>query len=156
MRTSFVVLIVAVLALLGCATAGADEGDPVADAQTLNGSVVLRDPAALPAGALLTVTLEDVSLADAPAVTLAQTQFEVKDQQLPIPFSVVYPTSAVQPRSTYAARARLTLGDVLLYTTTERNQVDPLNPSPIQLVMDSVATDAPPPMPDVSLSDTYW
>ena len=156
MRTSLVLLIVALFALFGCATAGADEGDPVADSQTLNGSVVLRDPAALPVGALLTVTLEDVSLADAPAVTLAQTQFEVKDQQSPIPFSVIYPTSAVRPGSIYAARARLTLGDGLLYTTTEHNQVDPLNPSPIQLVMDSVATDAPPPMPDVSLTDTYW
>lgn len=101
MRTTRALVIVAILALFGCATAGADDGDPVADSATLNGAVVLRQPAPLPDGTLLTVTLEDVSLADAPAVTLAQTQFEVKNQQSPIPFAVVYPTSAVQPgRST--------------------------------------------------------
>ena len=155
MRTSLVLLMAAIVALFGCATAGADEGDPVADALTLTGAVVLREPAALPAGTLLTVTLEDVSLADAPAVTLAQTQFEVKDQRTPIPFTLVYPTAGVRPGSVYAARARLTLGDQLLFTTTERNAVDPLNPLPIELVVDSVAT-APPPTPDVPLTDTYW
>lgn len=127
----------------------------MADSETLNGTVVLRQPAPLPGGTLLTVTLEDVSRADAPAVMLAQTQFEVKNQQTPIPFSVVYPTAAVIPGALYAARARLTLGDQLLYTTTERYQIDPLNPAPIQLVLDSVPA-APPPTPDASLTDTYW
>ena len=56
----------------------------MADAETLSGSVVLREPAALPAGPLLTVTLEDVSPADAAAVTLAHKRFEVKDQLAPI------------------------------------------------------------------------
>jgi len=152
MRTSLGLLIAAVLSLVTCAAAGADEGD----FRTLAGSVVLRQPAALPAGTVLTVTLEDVSLADAPAVTLAQNQFEVTDQRPPIPFTLIYPTPAVRPGSVYGARARLMLGDRLLYTTTERNSVDPLNPAPIELVVDPVATDAPPPVPDVSLTDTYW
>ncbi len=160
MRRTIFLVIVAILALFGCATAGADDGDPVADSATLNGAVVLRQPAPLPDGTLLTVTLEDVSLADAPAVTLAQTQFEVKNQQSPIPFAVVYPTSAVRPGALYAARARLTLGDQLLFTTTERYPVDPLNPVPVQLTLDPVTpapvTPAPPPTPDVSLTDTYW
>lgn len=160
MRAGLAVLIVAIFALFGCAGASADEGGSVSDSQTLNGTVALRPPAALPSGALLTVTLEDVSLADAPAVTLAQTQFEVKDQQPPIPFAVVYPTSAVRSGAVYAARARVTLGDQLLFTTTTHNRVDPLNPAPTQLTLDSVATDTPPapssPIPDVSLTDTYW
>ena len=152
MRTSLGLLIAAVLSLFGCAAAGADEGDSL----TLTGSVVLREPGPLPVGTLLTVTLEDVSLADAPAMTLAQTQFEVKDQRTPIPFTLTYPTSAVRPGSLYAARARLNLGDQLLFTTTERYSVDPLNPAPIELAVDPVATDTPPPVPDVSLTDTYW
>jgi putative lipoprotein len=145
----------ALAALFGCAGAGADPGGSVADSETLNGTIVLRQPAALPSGSLLTVTLEDVSLADAPAVTIAQTQIQVKDQQAPIPFSLFYPTSAIRPGAVYAARARLNLRDQLLYTTTERNQVDPLNPAPLELTMDPVPT-APPPTPDVSLTDTYW
>ena len=156
MRTMVVLVLTAIVALFGCGAAGADPGDSAADSATLSGTVVLRQPAALPAGTLLTVTLEDVSLADAPAVVVGQTQFEVKDQLTSIPFTLIYPVPAVQPGSVYAARARLTLGDRLLFTTTQRNAVDPLNPSPIELVVDSVATDAPPPMPDVSLTNTYW
>ena len=75
MRASLVLLIAAIVALLGCAVASADEGGSVADSETLTGSVVLRQPAALPAGSLLTVTLAEVSLADAPAVPPSQTQF---------------------------------------------------------------------------------
>ena len=158
MRTGLVLVLAAIVALLGCGAAGAEPGGSVADSATLNGSVVLRQPAVLPAGTLLTVTLEDVSLADAPAVILGQTQFEVRDQLMPIPFSLVYPVPAVRPGSVYAARARLTLGDQLLFTTTQRNAVDPLNPLPIELVVDSVATDVPPPppTPDASLTNTYW
>jgi putative lipoprotein len=156
MRTSLVLVLAAIVALFGCGAAGAEPGGSVADSATLNGSVVLRQPAVLPAGTLLTVTLEDVSLADAPAVILGQTQFEVRDQMTPIPFSLVYPLPAVRPGSVYAARARLTLGDRLLFTTTQRNAVDPLNPLPIELVVESVATDVPPPTPDASLTNTYW
>ena len=139
MRTALVVLVAALLSLLGCATAHGDEGAPVPDFLTLTGSVTLRQPARLPADALLTVTLEDVSRADAPAVTLAQTQTTLQGQQAPIGFSLVYPGPAVQPGATYAARARLTLGDHLLFTTTEHYRVDALNPAPIQLVLDVVA-----------------
>lgn len=152
MRTMILVLIVSLWPLIGGSSAGADEGDST----TLAGSVVLRDPAALPPGALLTVALEDVSLADAPAVTLAQTQFEVKDQQPPIPFSLVYPTAAAKPGAVLAVRARLTLGDRLLYTTTDHNQFDVLNPLPVTLILDPVPAADPPPTPDASLTDTYW
>ena len=156
MRTTLVLVLTAIIALFGCAGAGADPGDSVADYATLSGTVVRREPARLPVGTLLTVTLEDVSLADAPAVIVGQTQFEVKDQLTAIPFTLVYPVPAARPGSVYAARARLTLGDRLLFTTTQRNSVDPLNPVPIELVVDSVATNAAPPTPDASLANTYW
>jgi putative lipoprotein len=156
MRTSFALVVVAIMALFGCAAAGADPDDSVADYATVSGLVVLREPAALPAATLLTVTLEDVSLADAPAVIVGQTQFEVKDQLTPIPFTIVYPVPAAQPGSVYGARARLTLGDRLLFTTTQRDSVDPFNPLPIELVVDSVATETPPLIPDVSLTSTFW
>jgi putative lipoprotein len=156
MRSAFVALVAAVLSLLGCAIAGGDEGVRVPDFLTLTGTVVLRQPAGLPADSLLTVTLEDVSRADAPAVTLAQTQTNLHGQQAPIGFSLVYPGPAVQPGAIYAVRARLMLGDQLLYTTTEQNRVDALSPAPIQLVMDAVSAPTQPPTPDASLTDTYW
>jgi putative lipoprotein len=156
MRSVFVVLVAAILSLLGCATASGDEGVRVPDFLTLTGTVSLRQPASLPADALLTVTMEDVSRADAPAVTLAQTQTTLHGQQGPIGFSLVYPGPAVQPGAIYAVRARLTSGDQLLYTTTEHNRVDAFNPAPIQLVMDAVSASTQPPKPDASLTDTYW
>ncbi len=155
MRTVLLALLVGILSILGCGTAGADEGSPVPDSLTLTGTVVYRERMALPPEAVLTVTLEDVSLADAPAVTLGQTQFQLRGQQVPIPFSLIYPKSAVKPGATYAVRARINLGEQLLFTTTDRNQVDPLNPAPVELLMSRVTTDAPP-VADVSLTETYW
>lgn len=125
------------------------------DTLTLNGSVSYRERMALPPDAVLTVTLEDVSLADAPAVMLAQTNVRLNGQQVPVPFSLAYPSAAVRPAATYAVRARVNLGDQLMFTTTERNQVDPLNPGPVDLMLTRVAADVPP-VPDASLTDTYW
>lgn len=125
------------------------------DTLTLSGSVSYRERMALPPDAVLTVTLEDVSLADAPALTLAQTNVRLNGQQVPIPFSLAYPATAVRPGASYAVRARVNVGDQLLFTTTERNQVDPLTPSALDLMMTRVGTDVPP-VPDASLTDTYW
>ena len=125
------------------------------DTLTLTGSVNYRERMALPPDAVLTVTLEDVSLADAPAVTLAQANVRLNGQQVPIPFSLDYPSAAVRPGASYAVRARVNLGDQLLFTTTERNQVDPLHPAPLDLTLTRVATDVPP-VPDAPLTETYW
>lgn len=156
LRTSLVLLLLGGLAILGCGSAGADEGGPVPGSLALTGSVLYRERMALPPDAVLTVTLEDVSLADAPAVTLGQTQVQLHGQQVPIPFSLFYPKAAVKAGAVYAVRARINLGDQLLFTTTEHNQVDPLNPAPVELLMTRVATADAPPVPDVSLLDTYW
>jgi putative lipoprotein len=154
-RRILLVAMVGVLAIVGAPSAGGDEPEML----MLTGTVVYREPSAPPADALLTVTLEDVSLADAPAVTLGQAQFQLNGQSAPIPFSLAYPRSAVVPQATYSARARLTQGDRLLFTTTQNNPVDPLRPAPLQLVLEPVAQTAPPPPPappDASLTDTYW
>jgi putative lipoprotein len=149
MRLVLAVLMVSVVSIVGSAPVNADEDDVL----TLTGSVLYSQPSTPPAEALLTVTLEDVSLADAPAVTLGQAQFGVNGQPGPIPFSLAYPRSAVVPQALYSARARVTVGDRLLFTTTQSYPVDPLRPVPLQLLLEPVA---PPPAPDASLTDTYW
>lgn len=156
MRTGLIHVIVAVLALLGCATAGADEGGPVPDSLELTGTVVHLERIALPPDAVLTVTLEDVSRADAPAVILGQTQIILNGQQSPIPFAVLYPRSAVRPEAVYVARARVTQGENLLFTTTQNYPVDPLNPAPMELMLTSVAAAPAPLAADVPLTETYW
>lgn len=152
MRRSLLVAMVGVLAIVGAPSAGGDEPEVL----TLTGAVVYREPSAPPPDAVLTVTLEDVSRADAPAVTLGQAQFQLNGQPAPVPFSLAYPRSAVVPQAVYSARARLTQGDRLLFTTTQNNPVDPLRPAPLQLVLEPVGPAAPPPTPDAALTDTYW
>jgi putative lipoprotein len=141
----------AVMWTAGCASASSDESGPMPESLTLTGAATYRERIALPPEAVLTVTVEDVSLADAPAVTLAQTQSALEGRQVPIPFALTYSRSAVTPDARYAARARVTVGDRLLFITTENNPVDALNPAPIELMMTSV-----PAAPDVALTETYW
>lgn len=141
--------------MINCASAGGDPGGPASDSLTFRGAVVVRVPADFPPGSTLTVKLQDVSVADAPAVTLAETRIALDGQQAPIPFALTYSGSAVNPRSVYSAQARITLGDRLLFITTEHNDVNALDPSPMDLVVSPVQ--APPPAPpDVALIDTYW
>ncbi len=143
MRAGLIALIIVVVSLSASVTANGE------DSLTLGGSVVTSEPVTFPDGAILTITIEDVSLADAPAVTLAQTTMPVGGRQTPIAFTLPYPAAAVTPRAVYAARARVNAGDQLLFTTTQHNPVDALNPSPIELTLSAVA-------PEVSLTETYW
>lgn len=154
MRLPAILALLGVAMMLGCADAGADEGGPML---TLTGTVVHSERIALPPEGVLTVTVEDVSRADAPATVLGQTSAALNGRQSPIPFAVLYPRSAVNPGSVYAVRARITVSDRLLFTTTERYQVDPLNPAPVDLLVAAVpAPEEAPPVPDASLTDTYW
>lgn len=144
-RAGFVVLILGLLAFAGSGAAHGDDDSP-----TLTGTAILGVPGDLPVGALLTVTLSDVSRADAPAITLGQTQLEVSGPQERIPFALAYPGSAVQPQAVYAVQARVSVGERLLFTTTRHYPVDPRTPAPVTLELDAVS------VPDVSLTDTYW
>lgn len=150
MRAGVVVLVLGVLAVLGAPAASGD------DTLTFSGTVVLAQPGALPSGAVLTVTLEDVSRADAPAVTLAQTTVNLGGQQPPIPFSLSYFRSTLSPQAVYAARARVTDGDRLLFTTTDRYQVNAADPAPVELALTAVGAPAGPPVAEASLTETYW
>lgn len=146
MRVGLAVLLAVALAT-SCPAVAVGDTD-----STLTGTVVLREPATLPADAVLAVTVEDVSRADAPAVRLAQTRFTLDGRQSPIAFSLSYPLPAVVPGASYAVRARVTRDERLLFVTTDRTQVDPLAPAPVELLLDAVE----PPDPEASLTGTYW
>ena len=106
---------------------------------SLDGEVFYLQRIALPPGATLEVSLQDVSLADAPAVTLAKQSGPVKGQ-VPLPFHLSYDPAEVKPGHTYAVSARIEDNGQLLFITTERNSVD-LNAKtqqPIRLRVDQV------------------
>jgi putative lipoprotein len=100
-----------------------------ASAPAVTGTVTYRERMALPAGAVLTVRLEDVSRTDAPAVLVAERTIPLATQQVPIPFSLSYNASAIRGNGDYAVRAMIrTAGATsgpsqLLFTTTRRYAV---------------------------------
>jgi putative lipoprotein len=90
----------------------------------VRGAVVYHRRKALPPGAKLEIVLEDVSLADAPAIRLAEQQIELGDLGSPIPFELRYDPALIDARHRYSVRGQISGGSgKLLYTSTTANQV---------------------------------
>ena len=99
----------------------ATEPPAPAPAQTdaaVTGSVTYGDGAALPAGATLTVTLQDVSRADASAVLMAR-QIISNPGTPPVAFRLDYRQEDIDPRNTYSVSARVESGEGKLLFTND-------------------------------------
>lgn len=85
----------------------------------LTGTVFYRERIALGPGHELTVELQDVSRADAPADVLARTTRAIVGQ-VPLPFTLEYRPDDVDPRAAVVVRATITAPDgTLAWTTTD-------------------------------------
>ena len=129
-------LTLALLLSAGCAPRAADVvdmdlGEPVSvpgvpmenteAAAVLNGTVT--GGTTLPEGAVVTVRVEDVSLADAPSAVLAE-QIIRPVREFPIVFSLSYAPARVDVRRRYAVRATVRdAAGALLWTTTTTTPV---------------------------------
>jgi putative lipoprotein len=114
---------------LGCAPAASSgqssppgPSTPQAE-RKLNGQVTYLQRIALPAGAVIDVSLDDVSLADAPATRVGAVSITTKGENVPIPFSISYDPTAVRPERSYAVSARITIEGQLRWITTTRHAV---------------------------------
>lgn len=107
--------------LLGLALA-TPAGMAFAAPRVLRGTVIYRERMALPPTAVIEVKLLDVSLADAPSRTIAETRIRTR-RQVPIPYVLRFDSRAIEPRRTYALQARITDGDRLLFINTTRHTV---------------------------------
>ena len=98
---------------------------PAAQAETrvLDGTVTYRERMALPSDARVTVSLADVSLADAPAQVLGETVIDPAGRQVPIPYQISYDDSALRPNHSYVLQAKITIGEQLLFINTTRHAV---------------------------------
>lgn len=85
---------------------------------SVTGEVFYLQRMALPPQAVLSVTLQDVSLADAPSIELARQQGTVNGQ-VPLPFKLDYNTQQVDPRHRYSVSARIELDGRLLFISTQ-------------------------------------
>ena len=96
--------------------------------RVISGEVWYRERIALPPGAVVTVTLEDQSRADAPATVLTDYTHVVDDKAPPYSFRLVYDPSAIDDRMTYGLRAGIEHDGKLMFTSTEH--IDPFAGEP--------------------------
>jgi putative lipoprotein len=110
---------VSAVSLAACATI-----PPAEQPVSVTGSVTYRERVALPPTAQIEVTLDDVSLADAPSRTLASQRFTADGRQVPFAFSLTVDRRQLDPRRSYAVSARITdASGKLMFITDTRNSV---------------------------------
>jgi putative lipoprotein len=108
-------------------------------AAKLDGEVFYLQRIALPPDATLSVSLQDVSLADAPVVILAEQKGPVKGQ-VPLPFHLNYDPGQVKPGHRYSVSARIEVDGQLMFITTENHavQLDGSDLQPLKIRVDAV------------------
>ncbi|WP_070963745.1 YbaY family lipoprotein [Vibrio sonorensis] len=114
----FGILVVSLLmttGLIGCQHAEETSNDT--HMQSVSGVVTYRERVALPANALITVSLQDISLADAPAIVLAKQSIEADGKQVPFAFDLPYDSNNLKQGHTYSVSARIELEGKLLFIT---------------------------------------
>ncbi|MEW6996688.1 YbaY family lipoprotein [Colwelliaceae bacterium BS250] len=134
--------------------------------QILEGKVYYRERILLPPGAVLEVTLEDVSKMDVASVLISSVKQPLKGAP-PYTFNLDYNAELIKPNMRYGLRAKVTLSNKLLMTSTEH--LDPFRSSQdnINIKLSSVAHNQSQNStqetlavvsvnPLATLSNTYW
>jgi len=86
----------------------------------LSGTVTYLQRIALAPDAIVEVSLQDVSKADAPAEVIGTQKIETQGAQVPVAYSLKYDPAKIDARNTYAVRATITEGGKLSWTSTQR------------------------------------
>ena len=99
---------------------------PIASAQnagtgnvsgTVTGTVNYKHRMALPPDAVVDVSLQDTTLADAPARIVGQATIATRGAQVPIPFRIDYDPARIDPSHRYVVRATITVDGKMLFTS---------------------------------------
>lgn len=85
--------------------------------QTVTGSVGYRERIALPPTAVITVTLEDVSLADTLSKTISEQTFKAADKSSPFNYALDFKTADIKANHRYSVRATIMVDGKLRFTT---------------------------------------
>jgi putative lipoprotein len=117
-------LLVATASLIACSSTASD-------GPAVTGTVTYRQRIALPADAVVTVRIEDVSRADAPAEVLGEQVIETEGKQVPMPFAVSYDTGRIKDNHTYSLRVRIedSAGKLLFINDTSVPVITQGNPT---------------------------
>ncbi|MGF1778031.1 YbaY family lipoprotein [Vibrio nomapromontoriensis] len=124
------------LTLAGCQTAPATDAPVTAENSmtAVKGTIAYRERIALPPNAIVTVKLQDVSLADAPATLIAEQTFETDGAQVPFDFELSYNAADIDSRHTYSVSARIEVDGKLRFISdtsypviTDQNKTNEVN-----------------------------
>ncbi|GGA74679.1 hypothetical protein GCM10011369_15620 [Neiella marina] len=103
----------------------------------ISGEVNYRQRIALPPDAVLRVTLNDVSLADAPAKLIASST-QLINSQVPIAFTLGAMKSQFEPNRRYSVRATISANNQLLFSSTRHYGVEPTQPSELTIEVEPI------------------
>lgn len=106
----------------------AEPETPMAELQemTITGSAAYRERIALAPGGVFTVSLEDISLADASSTRLAEYSLTLNGEQVPLPFTLTVKEHKIKTNMRYAVRATIRGADgALEWTTDTVHMIDP-------------------------------
>lgn len=109
--------------LAACSSAPEAGADASAEQIQVQVSVAYRERIMLTPGHVISVRVEDVSLADAPARVLAEVRRPLESRAPPFVVTVQVPADEVDPRHTYAVRAEIRDPDGALRFTTDIRHV---------------------------------
>jgi putative lipoprotein len=155
-------LLGALVALGGCTTGGNDSGTA-----SITGTATYRERMMLPPGAVLEVTLEDVSSADAPADVIARNQSKILTGP-PFAFTLPYDPSRINSGHRYNVRANITADGAAMFQSDAGYAVlGAANVMHVDILMkrvsaaDSAASSQPQqpresPRATAQLENTYW
>ncbi|HDY8036901.1 TPA: YbaY family lipoprotein [Vibrio vulnificus] len=104
------IILVMMSVFFGALLAGCQTSEPLVKdqgIQTISGTVFYRERIALPEDAAVTLVLEDVSLADAPAKVIAKHKFITNGKQVPLTFDLAYDSKKIIANHRYNVRARI-------------------------------------------------
>lgn len=124
-------------------------GGAFAATMTLRGTVSYRERIALPPGTIVEVKLLDVSLADAPARTIAETT--ASGARNPTRYVLRFDRAQIQPRRRYSLQARILHRGQLLFINTSHHGIFDGGPEQTDIRVERVAG-APSPAPESSSS----
>jgi putative lipoprotein len=100
--------IILLVLLLGSITLAACGGS---SKESVTGTVTYLQRIALPPDAVITVRIEDVSKADAPAKVIGEQVIQTDGAQVPIPFAVTYDPGESEENHSYSLRVRIEDGN---------------------------------------------
>lgn len=104
-------------------TAPANGANEPVRGPAVTGSVNIRQRIALPPNAVVTISLSDISLADAPSKVLAQKVFRTEGLQAPFMYTLPYEPAQIPPQNRIIVSATVSVDGRLMFITDTVHEV---------------------------------